>query len=502
MENVQCLLLFVLIAGTMSQAEIICQEVLNECRKNNTIPWTRCYDSFITTCHNRASRRRRTDEILNFYLWDSHSYDDVEDETREGHVIHIPREALGKRLRVNRSTQVAVTVFNSSLFQAKSETHKVMGGAVLGVMVGTQPVRNLPRPVNISFRHGNQNLTGGRCVFWEEPEDRIGAGRWSTKGCTTGRTGQRFVCSCDHLSFFAVLINPDVSVDPANAQALSIISSVGSGLSLLCTISALIMHLCLRKGKCEPSMWIHCNLTAALFLLHLLFLLSVWWAKLATGGAVCLAAGLLLHYSLLTTLTWFAIEGFHLYLLLVRVFNIYISRYLLKLGLVGWGVPMVTVIACALAGVYSSDKLHIIQDSNATASICWITGRTAQYITVSGYLGLVFLFSAAMLGVTMVKLWRVRNHPSRYKESRRMKMWRSCVTVLGIGCILGVPWGTAFATYGPLSLAGVYVFTILNGFQGVFVFLWFLTLTCQPHSEESSAGSDPTTQKMETSFNS
>lgn len=79
------------------------------------------------------------------------------------------------------------------------------------------------------------------------------------------------------------------------------------------------------------------QLTGALLSLHLSFLLSGWWAWHGAEGHVCLALGLLLHWALLSTFTWMAIEGFHLYVLLVRVFNIYITKYLLKLSLVGWG---------------------------------------------------------------------------------------------------------------------------------------------------------------------
>lgn len=35
--------------------------------------------------------------------------------------------------------------------------------------------------------------------------------------------------------------------------------------------------------------------------------------------------------------SWMPLERFHLYLLLVIVFNIYVRRYLLKLSLVEWG---------------------------------------------------------------------------------------------------------------------------------------------------------------------
>lgn len=58
-------------------------------------------------------------------------------------------------------------------------------------------------------------------------------------------------------------------------------------------------------------------------------------------GWLCRGLGLLLHWSLLASFFWMALEGFHLYLLLVRVFNIYIKKYVLKLSLVAWGEGIV-----------------------------------------------------------------------------------------------------------------------------------------------------------------
>lgn len=92
-----------------------------------------------------------------------------------------------------------------------------------------------------------------------------------------------------------------------------------------------------RKKQCEHSFVIHMQLSGCLFLLHITFLFSVWFSGHSDTDSVCQTIGLLLHWSLLATFTWTAIEGFHLYLLLVQVFNIYIKRYLLKLCLVGWG---------------------------------------------------------------------------------------------------------------------------------------------------------------------
>ena len=76
------------------------------------------------------------------------------------------------------------------------------------------------------------------------------------------------------------------------------------------------------------------NLHASVLLLNVAFLLS---PVLARAGAACTALAAILHFALLSCLTWMAIEGFNLYLLLVRVYNIYIRRYMLKLCAVGWG---------------------------------------------------------------------------------------------------------------------------------------------------------------------
>lgn len=92
----------------------------------------------------------------------------------------------------------------------------------------------------------------------------------------------------------------------------------------------------------DKSIGVHMHLTVALLCLHLSFLMCCLLVLLLNDGMdwmdwVCPGLGLLLHWSLLATFSWMAVEGFHIYLLLIRVFNIYIRRYLLKVSLVGWG---------------------------------------------------------------------------------------------------------------------------------------------------------------------
>lgn len=88
------------------------------------------------------------------------------------------------------------------------------------------------------------------------------------------------------------------------------------------------------RKQSDPITRIHMNLHVSVLLLNVAFLLS---SALVMPGTVCTVLAATLHFTLLSCLTWMAIEGFNLYLLLGRVYNIYIRRYVLKLCVLGWG---------------------------------------------------------------------------------------------------------------------------------------------------------------------
>lgn len=79
------------------------------------------------------------------------------------------------------------------------------------------------------------------------------------------------------------------------------------------------------------------NLNGSVLLLNVTFLLSSQMVPPTVPRSVCTVLAATLHYALLSSLTWMGVEGFNLYLLLGRVYNVYIRRYLLKLCVLGWG---------------------------------------------------------------------------------------------------------------------------------------------------------------------
>uniref|UniRef100_A0A3B5Q252 Adhesion G protein-coupled receptor G3-like n=1 Tax=Xiphophorus maculatus TaxID=8083 RepID=A0A3B5Q252_XIPMA len=489
-------------------------DVIKKCQDEEPERWTRCYDDNITECRPL----RRASGFVNVDLNPSVQ---AELGPTSNHEVRIPSSALQRIRRTpsEETVQVVASVINSTLFQRTPRSRgrsiipqptvrvegTVLRGLVLFVKAGSQPVSNLIEPIQLIFKH-NEKENSGTCVFWKEDETE-----WNSEGCSTTKTEDEFICSCNHLSFFAVLVNPDLKVDEDHVKALSFITYVGSALSAFFAFISLFIYVGLHRRRSEKALSIHMQLTGALLCLHLGFLSGSFWSFLPDENKyswVCGGLGLFLHWSLLATFTWVAVEGFHLYLLLIRVFNIYVRRYLLKLCLVGWGFPTLVVSICGPLHVYGRYTLKSRDSNDQTSEICWMNSDIPQtklvtYITVA-FLCLVVLYNSCMLLLVVFKMRELRRgrgdressdwkKMSKEKESR---LWKDGATVLGLSCVLGLPWGLAILTY--VNLPGIYLFTIFNSLQGLFIFLWSVALSCKSRSENNSSVRDPSTQKMMT----
>ncbi|CAI9532544.1 unnamed protein product, partial [Staurois parvus] len=82
-----------------------------------------------------------------------------------------------------------------------------------------------------------------------------------------------------------------------------------------------------------------------------------WIALYSEIPGLCISVAAFLHYFLLVSITWMGLEAFHMYLSLVKVFNTYIRKYILKFCIIGWGAPAV-VVAIILAVNKDLYELH------------------------------------------------------------------------------------------------------------------------------------------------
>ncbi|XP_068566639.1 adhesion G-protein coupled receptor G2-like [Cebidichthys violaceus] len=356
-----------------------------------------------------------------------------------------------------------------------SEANETALGGVLyedrlvGLSVRGKLVSGLQECVTITVNLHLNDTQEPRCVYLNFSTEGF-----SSDGCQTQweRGQSTLTCCCDHLTYFGVLVVSSPDLSPEHQQILTYITLIGCSLSLFALVIAVLLFITNRKMRADVSMKVHINLAIALILLNLHLLPSQWVATLSSTG-LCLYMALSLHYSLLATFSWMALEGFHLYLLLVRVFNIYIRRYLLKLSLVGWGVPavIVSLVVAIDRGSYGRDSLDS-SNPNSTA-VCYIVNSTVKMVTTVGAFGLVFAFNMIML---VVAVRHIVGFPQsgEFGKSDVNRARRGVCTLLGVTTLLGITWGLVFFSFGYLTTPGLYLFCILNPLQGFFIFLWFV----------------------------
>ncbi|XP_047924909.2 uncharacterized protein [Anser cygnoides] len=280
------------------------------------------------------------------------------------------------------------------------------------------------------------------------------------------------------------------ALNTSMVQTLVAVANTGCGVAVAFSIFTIAFYIFLRcsyqqfrsEETLRTNLGLHMNLVSSLLLLNLAFLLNNGVSSRAMPG-LCSALGGLTHYCLLCCFTWTALEGSHLYLLFVKVLGTYIHHYLAKLCLVGWGFPALVVVVAGAMGSYGEYSIRMT-DQQTVVHLCWINSEhlLVHYITNCGYFSLVFLFNTAIFGVVA---WKNCHLWSTGMVQGRCKAWRVALAVVGLFCLLGATWALAFLSYGSSSVPILYLSTILNSLQGLFIFIWLVVLY-YPKMEETT----------------
>ncbi|XP_062442891.1 adhesion G protein-coupled receptor G3 [Rhea pennata] len=404
--------------------------------------------------------------------------------------IRLPRELF--QSMSSQTAQVVVMVLNTkqlSMFMETNRTQHILDNTVVGITVVDVRVTGLRDPVQLTFTHRQlPNSVRPQCVFWDPSKGQ--GGGWNTSGCITQLGDKGTVCSCNHLTFFTLLLSS--TLDRSTARALMVIANVGCGVAVASSVFSIVFYIFLRcvykKFKSDKTirinMALHMNLISSLFLFNLTFLFNNWIPSMSLPG-LCKGLGGFTHYFLLCCFTWMALEGCHLYLLFVKVLGTYIRHYLVKLCVIGWGFPALVVIVAGSIGSYGKYSIQDI-DNQPIFSLCWINSEhvMVHYITNCGYFGLIFLFNTVIFGVVA---WKNYHLQSSRPAKENKEAWKTGLMAVGLFCLLGATWALAFLTYGNTSVPTRYLFTILNSLQGLFIFIWLVVLYYP--KEEETAGS-------------
>uniref|UniRef100_A0A2K5J2K8 Adhesion G protein-coupled receptor G2 n=1 Tax=Colobus angolensis palliatus TaxID=336983 RepID=A0A2K5J2K8_COLAP len=311
-----------------------------------------------------------------------------------------------------------------------------------------------------------------RCVFWDLGRNG-GRGGWSDDGCSVkDRRLNETICTCSHLTSFGILLDLSrTSVLPAQTMALTFITYIGCGLSSIFLSVTLVTYVAFEKIRRDYPSKILIQLCAALLLLNLVFLLDSWIALYKMQG-ICISVAVFLHYFLLVSFTWMGLEAFHMYLALVKVFNTYIRKYILKFCIVGWGVPavVVTIILTISPDNYGLGSYGKFPNGSPD-DFCWINNNAVFYITVVGYFCVIFLLNVSMFIVVLVQLCRIKK--KKQLGAQRKTSIQDLRSIAGLTFLLGITWGFAFFAWGPVNVTFMYLFAIFNTLQGFFIFIFY-----------------------------
>ncbi|XP_062869688.1 adhesion G-protein coupled receptor G2-like isoform X2 [Trichomycterus rosablanca] len=377
---------------------------------------------------------------------------------------------------------------NGALFQDKAvqanESRLISG--VLSCSVANLSISNLSKNITITLRN-TQTVQSNRtisCVFWDFKLNG-GSGGWSNDSCTViSRTENETVCGCNHLTSFGVLmdISRGGSISKLQAMILTYITYIGCGISVIFLSLTLLTYLAFEKLRKDTPSKILIHLCLALLLLNLVFLLDSWLALYPKATGLCISTAFFLHYFLLASFTWMGLEAIHMYMALVKVFNSYVSRLMLKFGLVGWGLPLIVVVI--VISIKRGDNYGLISYGK------FEDGTSDEFMFI----------------VVMIQLCRIkRQNPQTLQHRNILQDIRS---VSGLTVLLGLSWGFAFFAWGKVNLPFMYLFAIFNSLQGFFIFIfhcavkenvrrqWRMYLCCgKLRLTENSDWSNTATQK-------
>lgn len=387
-------------------------------------------------------------------------------------VCILPKEVVAE----SNDEAVYSFVFETDIFflttnrNSSGNTSKVHS-FILSASVGRRHLENLSVPIELIFTK-KVDINGKEksvCKYWDaslnDSTTRYRSGGWSTRGCTTsiGEHPSQIRCRCNHLTNFALLL--DVDQSGSNPLALQIVTWIGCGISLaglFLTILTFTLFKNLRR-KLPPKILI--NLCISLMAVLIIFLAGAEKTEPRIG---CQVVAALLHYFILSTFFWMAVEGLNLYRNFVKVFSggASNSRFLMNALLFAWGTPL--VITAATAGAVSD---FLGPASSEDPQFCVLRGTPF-------YFALIVPICIVMAGNFIVLILVVRgikdgakiNKESKKEENEKLTQAR---ITFACSVLLGSTWLFAVLAVGDLRDFFQWLFCIFNSLQGLFIFIFY-----------------------------
>eukprot|EP00038_Savillea_parva_P027229 m.58290 g.58290 ORF g.58290 m.58290 type:complete len:534 (-) comp7818_c0_seq1:48-1649(-) len=285
-----------------------------------------------------------------------------------------------------------------------------------------------------------------------------------------------------------------VSAGREHEAPLTAIGMVGMSVSMVLLATVLLLQMLGASVNGRPAP-LQKRALRHMILSYLIAVGMTFASMMHTDNdATCRAIGWLLHFWLLSAFCWMGVEGNILYHMFVTVFTngqrtetMQLARY----ALFAYGFPFVLVVL--LAGLRPESY------GRQNQAMCWLAGGDG------GGAVWAFVGPAACVGVVnLIVLGHILYHLSMEDtDGRSHKRFRASISA-AFSTIMGGVWILAILMLGAKGEALVvmmYIFTILNGFCGVWIFvfhggrdghLWHRAFQRVRHGVQILSGQSPT----------
>ncbi|EGW10030.1 Cadherin EGF LAG seven-pass G-type receptor 2 [Cricetulus griseus] len=318
--------------------------------------------------------------------------------------------------------------------------------------------RALDKPVTVQFRLlETEERTKPICVFWNHSILVSGTGGWSARGCeVVFRNESHVSCQCNHMTSFAVLM--DVSRrENGEILPLKTLTYVALGVTLA-ALTITFLFLTLLRALRSNQHGIRRNLTAALGLAQLVFLLGINQADLPFA---CTVIAILLHFLYLCAFAWALLEALHLYRALTEVRDVNASpmRFYYMLG---WGIPaFITGLAVGLD-----------PEGYGNPDFCWLSIYDTLIWSFAG--PVAFAVSMSVFLYILAARASCAAQRQGFEKKGPVSGLRPSFAVL---LLLSATWLLALLSVNSDTLLFHYLFAACNCVQGPFIFLSYVVLS-------------------------
>ncbi|XP_025831334.1 latrophilin Cirl-like isoform X2 [Agrilus planipennis] len=339
----------------------------------------------------------------------------------------------------------------------KNQT-KILNSKIISASLGKGRHIQLHYLVRLTLMHIQvHNVTDPVCVFWDYTTST-----WSEEGCHIESTNfTHTICLCDHLTNFAILANVQPTYYPVGQQmALQIITYIGCIIAIIClAITLLTFHL--FRGIKSDRTTIYFNICVCLLVVELLFVIGVGQTD---SELACRIIAAFLHYFILCTFIWMFFEGFHLYIMLIEVFESQKSRLCLYY-----------LIAYILSLLIVSITGAIFPNGYGTSNYCWLRMDGYFIYTFAGPIIIIVVLNLIFLSMAIIMMCQhasasVSMKNKEHSKLRSIRSWLQGVVILVF--LVSLTWVFGFLYLNRDSIIITYLFASLNSLQGIFILLF------------------------------